>query len=91
MIDLLLWLTVGSTAGWISSRVMMKRAQRQSSVLDVFVGAAGAVLGGALVSPRVGVQLLHPELFSLGALLVGLVTAVILLVVVNVLRSTASR
>jgi hypothetical protein len=38
-----------------------------------------------------GVQRLHPELFSLGALLVGLVTAVNLLVVVNVLRGSVSR
>jgi uncharacterized membrane protein YeaQ/YmgE (transglycosylase-associated protein family) len=91
VIDLLLWLIVGSTAGWVSSRVMMKRAQRQSSALDVCVGAAGAVLGGALVWPRMGVQQLHPELFSLGALLVALVAAVILLVVVNVLRSSAAR
>jgi uncharacterized membrane protein YeaQ/YmgE (transglycosylase-associated protein family) len=91
VIDLLLWLIMGSVAGWVSSWLMMKRAQRQSSALDVFVGAAGAVLGGVLVSPRVGLPLQHPELFSLGALLVGLVTAVILLVVVNLLRAGNSR
>lgn len=91
MIDLLLWIIVGSVAGWVSSLVMMKRARRQSSAADVFVGAAGAVLGGALISPRMGVQALHPELFSMGALLVALVAAVILLVVVNVVRGSSSR
>lgn len=60
-------------------------------MLDVFVGTAGAVRGGVLVAPRMGVQRLRPELFSLGALLVGLVTAAVLLVVVNVLRGSLPR
>jgi uncharacterized membrane protein YeaQ/YmgE (transglycosylase-associated protein family) len=91
MIDLLLWIIVGSVVGWVGSFVMMKRAQRQGSASDVFIGAAGAVLGGALIAPRMGVQSLHPELFSLGAVLVALVGAVMLVVVVNLIRGHSSR
>lgn len=91
MIDLLLWIIVGCVVGWVGSFVMMKRAQRQSSASDVFIGAAGAVLGGVLIAPRMGVQSLHPELFSLGAVLVALVGAVMLVVVVNLIRGHSSR
>jgi len=91
MIDLLLWIIVGSVTGWVASLVMMKRARRQSSASDVFVGIAGALLGGALIAPRMGVQALHPELFSLGAVLVAAVAAVVLLAVVNVVRGSSSR
>lgn len=91
MIDLLLWLIVGSAAGWVSSRLMMKTRRRQSSASDVFVGIAGAVLGGGLVPARLGIHRDHAELFSVGALLVALVSALLLLIVVNVVRPGSSR
>ncbi|HET7866070.1 MAG TPA: hypothetical protein VFL86_16855 [Burkholderiaceae bacterium] len=91
MIDLLLWIIVGSVAGWVGSLVMMKRAKRKSSASDVFIGVGGAVLGGSLIAPRMGIHALHPELFSLGGLLVALVAAVMLVVVVNLVRGHSAR
>ena len=82
-------LAAGTTALVMLSEVMF------ASVSSALLGAATltprTVLGGALISPRMGVQALHPELFSMGALLVAVVAAVILLVVVNVVRGSSSR
>lgn len=92
MIDLLLWLIVGSVAGWISSRVMMKTRRGESSASDVFVGIAGAVLGGGLIPARIGMhRAAQPELFSPGALLVAVVSAIVLLIVVNVVCRSPSH
>jgi uncharacterized membrane protein YeaQ/YmgE (transglycosylase-associated protein family) len=51
----------------------------------------GAMLGGWLISPLLGVGTINQNQFSLGALAVSLGGAVILLAIVNLVRSGSAR
>ena len=88
--NFLIWLVVGGVIGWIASMVMKTDAQ-QGVVLNIVVGIAGAFLGGLLISPLVGVPSINQNAFSLGAMLVSLVGAIILLAIVNLFRRGSAR
>jgi uncharacterized membrane protein YeaQ/YmgE (transglycosylase-associated protein family) len=81
MINLILWLVVGALIGWIASMVMRTDAQ-QGILLNVFVGIVGAAIGGFLF----GANTINSGGFSLSALLVSFVSALILLAIVNLVR-----
>lgn len=84
MINLIVWLIVGGIIGWVASLIMRTDAQ-QGIFLNVVVGIIGAALAGWLISPLVGVPTINQDSFSIGALLISLVGAVILLAIVNLL------
>ena len=88
--NFLIWLAVGGIIGWVASMVMKTDAQ-QGIFLNVIVGIVGAFLGGLLISPLVGVPSINQNAFSLGAMLVSLVGAIILLAIVNLFRRGKSR
>lgn len=88
--NFIIWLVVGGLVGWIASMVMGTNAQ-QGMFLNVIVGIVGALLGGWLISPLVGIPTINQNAFSAGALLVSLVGAVILLFIVKLLRGGVSR
>ncbi len=90
MINLIVWLIVGGIVGWIAS-MMMKTDAQQGMFLNVIVGIVGAALGGWVISPLVGVPSINENAFSLGAMLVSLVGAVILLAIVNLVRRGSVR
>ena len=85
MINLIVWLVVGGVIGWVAS-LLMNTDQQQGIFLNVIVGIVGAALGGLLISPMVGVGTINQDVFNLGALLVSLLGAVVLLGIVNLLR-----
>jgi len=88
--NLLIWLVVGGVIGWIASMIMRTDAQ-QGILLNVVVGIVGAMLGGWLISPLLGVGTINQSNFSIGAMVVSLVGAVILLAVVNLFRRGSAR
>lgn len=88
--NLLIWLVVGGVIGWIASMIMRTDAQ-QGVLLNVVVGIIGALLGGWLISPLLGVGTINQNNFSIGALVVSLVGAVILLAIVNLFRRGSVR
>jgi uncharacterized membrane protein YeaQ/YmgE (transglycosylase-associated protein family) len=88
--NLVIWLFVGGILGWVASLIMRTDAQ-QGLFLNVVVGVVGAMLGGWLISPLLGVGTINQSQFSLGALSVSLGGAVILLAVVNLIRSGSAR
>ena len=88
--NLLIWLVVGGVIGWVASMIMRTDAQ-QGVLLNVVVGIIGAMLGGWLISPLVGVGTINQSNFSVGALVVSLVGAVILLAIVNLFRRGSVR
>ena len=88
--NFLIWLAVGGVIGWVASMVMKTDAQ-QGIFLNVIVGIVGAFLGGLLISPLVGVPSINQNAFSLGAMLVSLVGAIILLAIVNLFRRGKAR
>ena len=90
MINLIIWLVVGGIVGWLASMIMKTDAQ-QGVFLNVVVGIVGALIAGWVISPLVGVPTINQDAFSLGALLVSLVGAVILLAIVNLIRRGTAR
>ena len=52
--NFIIWLVIGGIIGWLASLVMRTDAQ-QGVVLNVVVGIIGALLGGWLISPLVGI------------------------------------
>ena len=90
MINFIVWLIIGGLIGWVASMIMRTDGQ-QGMLLNVVVGIIGAALGGWLISPLVGVGTINQGTFSLGALAVSLLGAVILLAIVNLLRRGRAR
>jgi uncharacterized membrane protein YeaQ/YmgE (transglycosylase-associated protein family) len=88
--NLLIWLVVGGVIGWLASLIMRTDAS-QGILLNVVVGIVGAMLGGWLISPLMGVGTINQSNFSIGALVVSLVGAVILLAIVNLFRRGSVR
>jgi uncharacterized membrane protein YeaQ/YmgE (transglycosylase-associated protein family) len=85
MINFIIWIVIGGLIGWVASMIMKTDAQ-QGVFLNIVVGIVGAFLGGWLLSPLVGVPTINQDVFSIGALLVSLVGAVILLAIINLFR-----
>ena len=83
--NLIIWLVLGGIVGWLAS-ILMKTDAQQGLLLNVLVGIVGAMVGGWLISPLVGVATINQDNFSLPGLLVSFVGAVILLAVVNLFR-----
>ncbi len=90
MINFIVWLILGGVVGWLASLVMKTDAQ-QGIILNVVVGIVGAALGGFLISPLVGLGTINQNVFSVGALLVSFLGAVILLAIVNLFRRGTVR
>lgn len=88
--NFIIWLVVGGIIGWIASIVMSTNGQ-QGIFLNIVVGIIGAMLGGWIISPLVGVATINQDSFSLPALLVSFVGAVILLAIVRFIRRPSSR
>lgn len=84
------WIVIGGLIGWIASKIMNTDAQ-QGIVLNVVVGIIGAVIGGWLISPLIGVGTINQDAFSVPAMLVSLLGAAILLAIVNLVRRGSIR
>ena len=90
MIGFLVWIIVGGILGWIASMIMKTDGQ-QGTLLNIVVGIVGAVVAGWLISPLVGTGTINQGDFSITALAVSLLGAVVLLGVVNLFRRGAVR
>ncbi len=90
MIGFLVWIIVGGILGWVASMIMKTDGQ-QGTILNIIVGIVGAVVAGWLISPLVGVGTINQGNFSITALVVSLLGAVVLLGVVNLFRRGAVR
>lgn len=88
--NFIIWLIVGGVIGWLAS-MLMKTNDQQGMVLNVVVGIVGAMLGGWLISPLVGVGTINQNNFSLPALLVSFAGAAVLLAIVNLFRRGSAR
>lgn len=91
MINFILWLIIGGIIGWVASMIMHTDAQ-QGMLLNIVVGIVGAFLGGFIFRLLgLGGANINNSGFSLPALLVSLVGAVILLGIVNLVRRGSAR
>ena len=90
MINFIVWIIVGGLIGWIASIVMRTDAQ-QGLLLNIIVGIVGAFLAGLVLTPLFGVGSINSGDFSLPALLISLLGAIILLAIVNLFRRGTVR
>jgi uncharacterized membrane protein YeaQ/YmgE (transglycosylase-associated protein family) len=81
---------VGGILGWLASKVMRTDAQ-QGIFLNIVVGIVGAALAGFLLSPLLGIPTINSANFSIGALLISFLGALILLAIVNFIRRGRAR
>lgn len=88
--NFIIWLIIGGFIGWLAS-ILMKTDGQQGIFLNVVVGIIGAMLGGWFISPLVGVGTINQDNFSLPALFVSFVGAVILLAIVNLVFRRSFR
>ena len=88
--NIIIWLVVGGVIGWLAS-IVMKTNGSQGLILNVVVGVIGAALAGWFISPLVGVGTINQDNFSLPALIVSFIGAVILLGIVNLVRRGTAR
>jgi uncharacterized membrane protein YeaQ/YmgE (transglycosylase-associated protein family)/ribosomal protein L40E len=80
MINFILWLVVGAIIGWAASSLM---GTRDRLLLNIVVGSVGAFLAGFLLTPYLGISTINQNGFSLLALMVSLLGAIILLTVLS--------
>ena len=85
-----LMIVIGGILGWLASKVMKTDAQ-QGIFLNIVVGIVGAALAGFLLSPLLGIPTINSANFSIGALLISFLGALILLAIVNFFRRGRAR
>jgi uncharacterized membrane protein YeaQ/YmgE (transglycosylase-associated protein family) len=90
MLNFLMWIIVGGLIGWVASMVMRTDAQ-QGTLLNIVVGIVGAFLAGLVLTPLFGIDTINSGNFSIPALLVSLLGAIILLAIVNLFRRGTVR
>lgn len=91
MINFIVWLIAGALIGWLAGRIMGTNGQ-QGALLDIVVGVVGAFVAGLVLTPLLGIGTINQYDFSLPALLMSLVGALILLTVIRLFwRRTARR
>jgi len=90
MINFIVWLIVGAIIGWVASLIMHTDGQ-QGTLIDIVVGVVGAFVAGLVLTPLFGISTINESNFSLPALLVSLLGAIILLAVVNLFRRGSVR
>jgi uncharacterized membrane protein YeaQ/YmgE (transglycosylase-associated protein family) len=90
MINFIIWVIVGGILGWIASMIMRTDAQ-QGTLLNIVVGIIGAFVAGLVLTPLFGVGTINQDNFSLAALLVSLLGAIILLGIVNLFHRGSVR
>ncbi|HEX6290334.1 MAG TPA: GlsB/YeaQ/YmgE family stress response membrane protein [Herpetosiphonaceae bacterium] len=87
---LIIWLIIGGIVGWLASIIMRTDAQ-QGIILNIIVGIIGALLGGWLFSALLGQPSINQDPLDLGAILVSLLGAIVLLGIVNLFRRGTVR
>jgi uncharacterized membrane protein YeaQ/YmgE (transglycosylase-associated protein family) len=88
--NFIIWLIAGAVVGYVAS-IIMKTNGRQGLVLDIVVGVVGAFLAGYFLTPFFGISTINQNNFSVPALLVSLLGAVILLAVVRLFNTRGRR
>jgi uncharacterized membrane protein YeaQ/YmgE (transglycosylase-associated protein family) len=82
MVNFIVWLIVGAVIGYVATSLM---GRREGLLLNIIVGIVGAFVAGIVLTPYFGIGTINQNDFSLPALMVSLLGAVILLAVVNLL------
>lgn len=90
MINFIVWIILGALIGWLASLVMRTDAE-QGAWLNILVGIVGAFVAGMFLTPIFGIGTINQNNFSIPALALSLLGAIILLGVVNLFRRGTVR
>ena len=90
MFGVIAWIVFGLIVG-VLAKLLMPGRDPGGFIVTILIGICGALLGGWLISPLVGVPTINQDAFSIGALAVSLIGAIILLAIVNLFRRGAVR
>lgn len=90
MINFLIWIILGGILGWLASLIMNTDAS-QGTLLNIIVGIIGAFVAGLVLTPLFGISTINQNNFSIPALIVSLLGAVVLLGIVNLFRRGTVR
>ena len=83
MVNFIAWLIVGGFIGWVASSLMRTGG---GLLLNVVVGIVGAFIAGLVLTPFLDITTINEKNFSLQALMVSLLGAIILLAFVSLVR-----
>ena len=75
---------VGGVAGWLAS-IVMRRDGSMGILWNIIVGIIGALLGNAILAPLLGFGG-SIQTFDLGAFVIAILGAIILLAIVNLVQ-----
>jgi uncharacterized membrane protein YeaQ/YmgE (transglycosylase-associated protein family) len=75
---------VGGVAGWLASLVMNRDAS-MGIFWNIIVGIVGALLGNAVLAPLLGFGG-SIQTFDLGAFIIAILGAIVLLAIVNLIQ-----
>lgn len=90
MINFIVWIIVGGVLGWIASMIMGTNNQ-QGTLMNIVVGIVGAFIAAWVLTPLFGIATINQNNFSIPAMGVSLLGAVILLALLNFFRRGARR
>ena len=77
--------------GDVGPGLIMRTDAQQGTLLNIVVGIVGAFLAGLVLTPIFGIGTIDQGIFSLPALLLSLLGALILLAIVNLFRRGTAR
>jgi uncharacterized membrane protein YeaQ/YmgE (transglycosylase-associated protein family) len=86
--NFIVWIFAGVVIGWLANQI---RPTRQGLSLNIILGVVGACVAGWFLTPLFGISTLNEDYFSLPALLVSLLGAMLLLAVVKFFRRSGVR
>lgn len=78
--NFIIWLIVGAVVGWVASSLM---GRREGLLMNIIVGVVGAFVAGFALTPYFGISTINQNNFSLPAMLVSVMGAIILLAVLS--------
>jgi uncharacterized membrane protein YeaQ/YmgE (transglycosylase-associated protein family) len=84
--NVLIWIVVGGLIGWFASKILTTDGQH-GIALNVVIGIVGALIGGWVLSPMLGISSVNQNDISIPGLLVSLTGAIALLGIVKFLRT----
>lgn len=82
MINFIMWIIVGGLLGWVASMIMTPTIE-QGTLMNIIVGIVGAFGAGRLLTPLLGITTINQNNFSIAALGVSLLGAIVLLALLN--------
>ena len=83
MVNFIVWIIVGAIIGWVASMIMRTRG---GLLVNIIVGIVGAFIAGLVLTPLLGISTINQNNFSLPALIVSLLGAIILLAIVSLFQ-----